>query len=312
MTVTPAVVAEEPVSDPDYLVQGEYQGTLISADGVHRKYGLQVVALSNDEFSAVMYQGGFPGTGFDGLNETRLTGNRVDNRIRLVSEDGSIQAWMEEPYTRFWHFAMPALGRQMGTLSGIRRQSPTLGMLPPYNATVLFNGETTNGLDNAKIDENGWLERGFITSEPVKDFRLHLEFRTPWEPDKRGQQRGNSGVYIQRRYEVQILDSFGLPQAFNHCASLYRQLPAKYNLALPPLSWQTYDIEFRAARFNEAGERTEKATITVRHNGVVVHDAVKIETKTGAGQQEGPNPLPILFQDHSNPVKYRNLWIVPL
>src|SRR5262249_34742326 len=84
---------------------------------------------------------------------------------------------------------------------------------------------------------------------PAGPFRLHLEYRTPYMPTARDQARGNSGVYIQRRYEVQILDSFGLDGAFNEAGSLYRQTPPDLNMAFPPLTWQTYDIWFTPPQF---------------------------------------------------------------
>ena len=131
-------------------------------------------------------------------------------------------------------------------------------------------------------------------------------------PTARGQARGNSGVYIQRRYEVQILDSFGLEGVFNECGALYRQTPPDLNMCLPPLAWQTYDIWFTPPRFAADGKtKLANARITVLHNGVPVHWHREITAKTGGGQQEGPEPLPIQLQDHGNPVMFRNIWIVP-
>jgi hypothetical protein len=145
----------------------------------------------------------------------------------------------------------------------------------------------------------------------VGDFTLHAEFRIPLMPEANSQARGNSGLYLQRRYEVQILDSFGLEAAANECGSLYRQRSPDVNVCLPPGAWQTFDIEFRAARYNEAGEKSENARITVRQNGIKVHDDVELPNKTGAGQPEGPQPLPIWFQDHGDPVRFRNVWMIP-
>src|SRR5690606_15960093 len=107
-------------------------------------------------------------------------------------------------------------------LKKVHRRSSTLGLQPPSNAVVLFNGTSTEQFVGAKITEDGLLMEGPATRDPVGDFRLHLEFRLPFMPAARGQARSNSGVYIQRRYEVQILDSFGLEPQFNDCASLYR------------------------------------------------------------------------------------------
>jgi hypothetical protein len=144
----------------------------------------------------------------------------------------------------------------------------------------------------------------------VEDFRLHLEFRLPFMPYATGQGRGNSGVYIQRRYEVQILDSFGLEGVANECGGLYRQQPPDVNMCLPPLTWQTYDIWFTAARFDGEGNKTANARITVLHNGVPIHNDYEVVAKTGAGRPEAPEPMPILLQDHGNPVRFQNVWIV--
>jgi hypothetical protein len=129
-------------------------------------------------------------------------------------------------------------------------------------------------------------------------------------PFAKGQGRGNSGVYLQSRYEIQILDSFGLEGRANECGGLYRYLPPEQNMAFPPLSWQTYDIRFRAPRFSASGDKLQNARLSVLHNGVVVHNDVSVERKTGAGQAEGPEPLPIKLQDHGNPVQFRNIWLV--
>jgi hypothetical protein len=96
---------------------------------------------------------------------------------------------------------------------------------------------------------------------------------------------------------------------FNSAASLYRTKPADMNMSFPPLTWQTYDIRFRPAKF-EAGQKVAAARVTVWHNGVKVQDDYEIPNKTGAGKPEGPDPLPILFQDHGNPVRFRNVWIL--
>ena len=142
------------------------------------------------------------------------------------------------------------------------------------------------------------------------DFRLHVEFQLPYMPASRGQKRGNSGIYLQSRYEVQVLDSFGLDGVFNECGALYRYQPPRINMCLPPLQWQTYDITFRSPRFDRDENKIQNARLTLKHNGVVVHDHFNIERKTGAGKKESPDPYPIRLQNHSDPVRYRNIWIV--
>ncbi|UCG47616.1 MAG: PmoA family protein [Phycisphaerales bacterium] len=158
------------------------------------------------------------------------------------------------------------------------------------------------------VPESGsiWTKRAF------RDFKLHVEFRTPDVRSSVGEGgRGNSGVYIQKRYEVQILDSFGLSPKNNECGSLYKFRAPDWNVCKKPGEWQTYDITFYAARF-KGGEKVRNARITVVHNGVVVHNDVELEDKTGAGDPEGPAGGPILLQDHKNAVCFRNIRIVPL
>jgi hypothetical protein len=140
---------------------------------------------------------------------------------------------------------------------------------------------------------------------------LHLEFRLPFKPNAKWQHRGNSGIYIQNRYEVQLLDSFGQPAKDRGCGALYDMKAPQVNMTFPPLTWQTYDIEFQGPEFNDAGEKTEKARITVRHNGVVIHDDVALPHGTGAGKKRGEVEAgPIVLQDHNNPVRFRNIWLV--
>ena len=193
----------------------------------------------------------------------------------------------------------------------------------PDNAIVLFDGSDFSHWQREGGGDIGWKladgamqivpkSGGIITKKPVKDFVLHVEFKTPQlPPSVKGQGRGNSGVYIQQRYEVQILDSYGLEPKNNECAGIYQFKAPDRNVCKKPGQWQTYDIHFRAARF-KADEKVADARITLYHNGVLVHDDVAIPNKTGAGHKEGPEPKPIRLQDHSNAVSFRNIWIVPL
>lgn len=151
---------------------------------------------------------------------------------------------------------------------------------------------------------------GIVSKEVFNDHRVHLEWRTPFMPDKREQARGNSGVYLQGRYEVQILDSYGLEGKDNEAGGIYTVSPPRINMCYPPLQWQTYDIEFRAPRYDEDGNKTAHATLTVWHNGVLVQDAVEAPYFTRAhvgGVMSEPGPLHL--QDHGNPVWFRNIWV---
>lgn len=197
----------------------------------------------------------------------------------------------------------------------------------PADAITLFDGKDFSRWQKQGSGEIGWKiadgamqivpkSGSIMTKQDFKDFMMHAEFNIPNLPaDVRGQGRGNSGIYIQQRYELQILDSFGLEPKNNECGSIYTFKAPDRNVCAKPGQWQTYDILFHAARFGEKDGKPAKvqnARITVFHNGVLVHDDVEVPNKTGAGQQEGPQPRPILLQDHGNEVSFRNLWIVPI
>ncbi len=298
----PAAFTDPASAGADFQAQGEYCGLL--SGGFRRvRVGVQVIALGDGKFQAVEYPGGLPGDGWTGQPPARIDCQR-DGAFVVIPAGRRFGTIMQDA---IW-YRDASSGRLLGMLAKSVRRSPTLGASPPAGAIVLFNGSNTDAFDGGRI-EDGLLTEGATLKRPVQDFFLHLEFRTPFMPTAQGQARGNSGVYIQRRYEVQILDSFGLDGVFNECGSLYRQRPPGINMCLPPLSWQTYDIEFRAARF-DGGKKVENARITVQLNGVPVQDNVELTNKTGAGKPEGPQPMPIQFQNHGNPVRYRNMWMI--
>lgn len=162
------------------------------------------------------------------------------------------------------------------------------------------------------MTDDGLLMEGATSKQKFQSFRIHLEFRTPFQPFARGQGRGNSGFYAQGRYEVQILDSFGLEGMDNECGGIYTVARPRLNMCFPPLSWQTYDVEFHAAEY-EDGKKVKDAQMTVIHNGVVIHKGQEIpHATTAAPVPEGPEPGPIFLQNHGNPVRFRNIFVVPL
>lgn len=201
--------------------------------------------------------------------------------------------------------------------------SPTLGVRPPEGAVVLFDG---SGLD-AWTGTEGWqiLDDGtlmvtpdgeyLVTKETWTDVQLHVEFRLPLMPTSRGQGRGNSGVFFQDEYEVQVLDSFGIDGLYDECGALYKLSAPHVNACRPPLQWQTYDIYFRAARFDAAGNLEEYGRITVYHNGVLIHSNQELTWRTGWKETDRLVPPPsepghIKLQGHNNFVQYRNIWLV--
>ena len=296
-------------ADADFAIQGEYSGGIIenaTSGWQSKKYGLQVVAQGGGEFVAVLYPGGLPGSGWGRKKKFSLAGKRDGEAVELTGDE--LQVILTAGRAR-----LGSAERQLvGELAKVHRQSPTLGKRPPSNALVLFAGKETEYLKGAKISEDGLLMEGAELTKLAQDFQLHLEFRLPYMPYARGQSRANSGVYLHKRYEVQVLDSFGLEGAFNEAGSLYREHKPILNMCLPPLQWQTYDIAFTAPRFDADGNKTKNAKLTVLLNGVPVQKNLDLATATGGGKRvgEGPNPLPINLQNHGNPVRFRNIWMV--
>jgi len=293
-------------ADEDYVFQGEYRGwqranaSLRSSESI----AMQVVALGDGKFDVVKYYGGLPGAGWRKPEKFVMSGVRSADRVALsgTQYDGEILGSTLRLIAKD--------GRAAGQLDRVERVSPTMGARPPQGAIVLFgDGDLSHWKDARKTPE-GLLMAGTETVQEFGDFRLHGEFMLPYKPLARGQGRGNSGFYLQGRYEVQVLDSFGLEGIENECGALYKTKRPDTNLCLPPLQWQTYDIDFTNAKFDAEGNKTSNMRITVWHNGVVIHHAASIPNKTGAGKPEGPQPLPIKLQEHGNPVVYRNIWLI--
>ena len=296
-------------ADPDYALQGEYEGVLDDGTGRAEKIGVQVIALGKGRFRAVSFRGGLPGDGFAGEPDDRdeVEGQAQGNTVTFTSEgytgrlaDGRMTVSYE--------------GKEIGTLKKVERKSRTLGLKPPQEAVVLFDGSQEslkNWQNGAKITEDGLLTQGVTSKQKFGDHTIHVEFRLPFQPEDRGQSRGNSGLYLQGRYEVQMLDSFGLEGKDNECGGIYKVGRPRVHMCYPPLAWQTYDVEFTAAKFDAQGNKTAPARMTVYHNGVKIHDNIEIPGPTAAApvmDEKGPGP--VFLQDHGNPVRYRNIWVV--
>ena len=200
-------------------------------------------------------------------------------------------------------------------LKKIESKSPNAELKPPANAVILLAYEPGKAPDMGAWTNAQWkaLDDGSMqivkganrTRQQFGDItQLHIEFKLPLEPTKRGQGRANSGVYLADHYEVQVLDSFGLVHTSGDCGGIYNVARAKVNACLPPETWQTYDITFRAPRLDEKGEVKELPRITVLHNGVKIHD--ELEIPMARHRAKGPLQL----QDHGHPIQFRNIWIL--
>ena len=195
-----------------------------------------------------------------------------------------------------------------------------MGAKSPKDAIILFDGSDMSQWTSGGNKPSKWqLEDGIMqivlgagsitTRRNFRDFQLHLEFNVPVTAAK-GQGRGNSGIYIQRRYEVQILDSYGIESKYQDCGAIYKTKAPDKNVCKKPGEWQYYDIEFTAPKW-QGDKKVKNARITVYQNGTRIHNDFEIPNKTGAGQKEAPSAGTILLQNHDNVVKFRNIWIVP-
>lgn len=302
-------VYDDPAAtDADFPLQGEYAGE-VEVDGQRMTFGIQVVAEGEGRFKVVGYPGGLPGAGAD--MSQKFTGQGVREGDVVALEGTDAQGVPHRGEIRDGAVVvLDDSGNAVARLPKVERKSPTLGKKPPEGAVVVFDGANLDGVEGGRMTDAGLLMQGVRSKATYGDATLHIEFRLPYQPQDRGQARGNSGAYIQGCYEVQMLDSFGLEGLDNECGGIYKAARPSVNMCLPPLSWQTYDIDFTAPRF-EDGKKVAKARMTVRHNGVVIHDDLEIPEGTPGGTNGEGEAGPLFLQDHGNPVRYRNIWIVP-
>jgi hypothetical protein len=294
----------EAKKDPDFLVQGEYLGERAeNADsaGKKEKVGAQVIALSKGQFDIVLYEGGLPGEGWRrGDKQSNLQGTTVGKKVLLSG------AGMEGTIENGAMTVKNSKGQL--ALKRIERKSSTLEAKAPAGAKVLFDGKTADNFKDGELTADKNLMSNATSKEKFGDYRLHVEFRLSYMPDARGQARSNSGVYLHDCYEIQVLDSFGLEGKNNECGGFYSIREPNVNMCFPPLVWQTYDFDFTAPKY-EKNKKVANAKITVKHNGVVIHDNVELPHATPGREKEGPAPRPFYLQGHGNKVEYRNIWV---
>lgn len=304
-----AVVFTDPAkAGIEYDLQGEYSGTVKNGDE-DLKIGVQIIALGAETFQAVGFIGGLPGDGWSRGDKSHSSEGKLENgvlRFTTDQDDAKITAEVKDG-----SIVVYAGDIKVAEFAKTHRQSPTLGAKPPEGAIVLFDGSSTDAWEGGEIIDGQWLgAQNIATKEKFGDHSLHIEFQTPFMPTSRGQGRGNSGVYLQSRYEVQVLDSFGLEGKNNECGGIYSISEPIVNMCFPPLVWQTYDVDFTAARYDDSGKKTKNARATVKHNGVVIHDDLELTHGTPGRHAEGPEPEGLFLQNHGNPVIFRNIWVV--
>ena len=211
------------------------------------------------------------------------------------------------------------------SLTGLAQEQPVVISAPegkaPSDAVVLFDGTSLDEWIQPDGKSAGWTlsggamtvkkgTSGVMTKKEFGDIQLHLEFATPSKVEGEGQGRGNSGVYLQGIYEVQVLDSYNnetYPDGM--LGAVYTQHIPLVNPCRPPGKWQVYDMIFRAAKYDSSGKVVKKAVVTVFLNGVLIQDHVETGPTPGGPRNEEQPEGPIFLQNHGNPVSYRNIWV---
>ena len=312
---------------------GDWEGSWVTDTGDTGPVVAQVIALGNGQYQANI----LPEFDRRYSSVPVIEGRRSGTAVRLSGEIdpsnwGGSGIVATQGQIEGEAFAGSYTGDAVGTfeLQKVERLSPTLGQEPPEGAVVLFDGKNFDQWGHAGKNEGQpvqWkLLKGamevvpdtpdIVSKQKFTDFELHVEFRTPFMPAARDQKRGNSGVYLQGRYEVQVLDSYGLEGLDNECGGIYKVGAPLVNMCAPPLQWQTYDMTFYAPRFDEDGNKTENARLTVLHNGVKIHVNIEIPEPTGSARdrvgEDVSQPGGISLQEHGSRVQYRNIWLVEL
>jgi len=296
---------------------GEYEGTYYPDSMITMKAFAQVIAEGDDVHYRIVIKAKTNEENQDGA-DIEIYGHRQGSTVYIGGRAGGYP-W--EGRIQDGRLSVRSGYGQHFELEKFVRKSPKEGLKPPQDAVILLPFK-----DGVKPDMSAWtnsqwkrLDNGAMqvnkgdnnTKEQFGDIEhFHLEFKLPLEPNNRGQGRANSGVYFAGQFEVQVLDSFGLVHTSGDCAGLYNLARASVNACLPPETWQTYDVKFRAPRLNTDGSIKENPRITVYQNGIKVHDDVEIPYSGNRWKGKTEATGPIHLQDHGHPIQYRNIWLL--
>ncbi len=298
-------------------VQGNWEGGFTAAGWKDQALRAEIIGQPGNTYRALLRVGDLPAVELVGMSRSDaavfIGEFELGDKGKFI---GRAQARGGEMHGEL--LAITGDSSAAFTMKKVLKQSPTLGEAPPRGAVVLL-GEG--------VAEDAWtLQPGNIVNHELRiggntyvsgyehgDARLHVEFMCPYMPNDSGQARGNSGVYVHGRYEVQVLDSFGDAPGVGTCGAIYSIAVPPPGACLPPGEWQTYDITFKAPRFDANGKKTEDAVITVLHNGMTLYDNMVLPHTTPGGVSGDESAHgPLMLQNHGDEVRFRNVWVLPL
>jgi len=306
-------------AQPDALM-GNYAGRWNAEVDVDPEAAAQVFALGEDQYRVI----------FKAKHDMRCP-PKLDITVKAVK--GAIEFKQSGWYgaIRDGVFSGGHGDKEKFELKKIELVSPDLGKQPTdaSKAIMLFDGKNLDSWQGDKGKAAAWTvlpDGAFMvkpgtgdieTKQKFKSCRLHVEFRTPFMPGARGQSRGNSGVFLQGVYEVQVLDTFGLEGYTDECGGLYKLSAPRVNACRPPLQWQSYDIEYHAPAHDAAGKLVRYGRMTVYQNGQLIQKDEELLWITGWKESDRlgaapKDPAPIRLQDHGNYIQFRNIWVEPI
>ncbi|MDA7951811.1 MAG: DUF1080 domain-containing protein [Pirellulaceae bacterium] len=301
-----------------YRFFGEYLGKMPDTGGrdaipAGLEIGTQLVILGKEEIGVTGYGDGLPGregkhekfgmiqgamsfTGklkLDAAKNLPLKG-QAEGTVMLFTKRGTLEGYMNKT--------------RITTHPKIHRKSSTEGEKPPKEGLLLF-GKDTNHFSESKLFKEQYLLPGTSTKEKFGDHTLHIEFMIPLKPTAPKMERAKSGILLQGRYKLHLIDSFGWGPEKKGCGAIGGNAP-RLNLSYPPLSWQTFDIDFKGARYDKSGKKIENAKVTIKQNGTLIHEDLELTETSEEGEKEGPTKGPLVLQKCDDPILYRNIWVV--